>query len=601
MNSPDDKILNEFLKNFPRQEIIDILGNIDGKISSLHTISSKDFLYFNQLLKQYYSSVKEISEANNIISLFFNKDLPAIREEIKEKNNLQIQLLNETDSQISDIIRLLSGIYSLFDLLIVPINNFKQNLITFKYILANLKLHLNYLELGNVKELQKSISLIESRIEEINGQTETLNNETESVSKQIINLRNNPCLGDSIENSELKEELKKVTTSFKKLSFEDYLPENFALALANHTQKCFAYMGEVITNIQYHDIIRQKMEHIQISQNQLIDELREMDGAEHKQDSQLTLIIKIPDITDIQVAQLLYTNKDYQTSIEKITNQLLEVGNEMKMLHDLYNSINENSDKFESTFVNQIVLVDSIFTDFYEKIINNWKIASEKIQNINSQYQNLKNEYNAIFQNEKELRKEVRNFELLLQTGGKNYGQELIGRLNSLFSDLQVNSNSIKTHMNNMTQNINSILNVSTTFKPHSKYNYISNNSINNLSEKSVEIREKTKGYSDLSLNISEEITQSLKKIEYYVFFKNTVEEIVTLLNTINRIVNNDALKNILDDNREYLSHLKDLYTMKSEHDVHSKMVDSGKSINDIINENEDSTYNIDDNDIELF
>jgi hypothetical protein len=361
MNQANNKILTDFLESFPRHEIVTILNEIDKKIGSLHTISSKDFLYFNKLLKQYYSNIKEISTANNTIATFFNNDLPSIKEEAKEKNITQIELLNETDLYINKIIQFLSNIYSSFNLLVVPVNNYKQNLITLKYILANLKLHLNYIELGNADKLQLCLLAIESSSEKMLEQIEKINFSTELVSKQLMLLKNNACISESVENSELKDELKKVAAGFRKISFNDYLPENFVNALNNHTQKCFSHMGEVITNIQFHDIIRQKMEHIQLSQNELIKEINELESTNKNKENQLNLIVKIPEITDIQVAQLLYTNKDYQTSIEKITNQLLEVGNEMKALHVLYNSIHENSTTFEKGFVNQVVGVQNIF------------------------------------------------------------------------------------------------------------------------------------------------------------------------------------------------------------------------------------------------
>lgn len=601
MNQPSNKILTDFLENFPRHEIVTILNEIDKKIGSLHSISSKDFLYFNKLLKQYYSNIKEISAANNTISTFFNNDLPSIKEEATEKNNTQIELLNDTDSYIHKIIQFLSGIYSSFNLLVVPVNNYKQNLITLKYILANLKLHLNYIELGNANKLQACIIAIENSIEKLLEQIEKINLRTELVSKQIMRLKNKACINESIENSELKDELKKVSVGFSKISFNDYLPENFVTALNNHAQKCFSYMGEVITNIQYHDIIRQKMEHIQVSQNELINEINELESTNKNKENQLTLIVKIPEITDIQVAQLLYTNKDYQTSIEKITNQLLEVGNEMKALNALYNSIHENSNAFEKGFVNQVVGVQNIFKIYYENLSTNWKKTTNEVAVLNDEYCNLKNDYNAIFLSEKALRKESRSFENHIKENGHNYGNELMRRLNDLFSDLQINSNSLKCQLNNITQLINSLITTINLFQPQSKYHFIGDDTINDLSNKAIEIKQKTKEYAQLSTYIADEITQSLKKIEYYSYFKTTVEEIVSLLNNINQIVNFDSLKDVFGDNKEYLEKIKSLYTMESERTIHDQRINSGKNINDIINISTENPYDIDENDIELF
>lgn len=598
MGLSEKTMINDFFNSFPREEIIKILSSIDTKISSLHTISSKDFLYFNKLLKQYYSNIKEISNANNVISLFINTDLPTIKNEIKDKNGMQLQLLGEAANNNNKIIDILTRVYSSTELLVVPVNNFKQNLITLKYILANLKLHLNYVKLVNGEELQKSILIIEGSIENIYKQIETVALKTESISKKIVKLKSDTCNNKDEDNSELKKELK---SNFKRISFDDYLHENYVINLNTRTQKCFAYMGEVITNIQFHDIIRQKMEHIQTSQNDLIKELSSINQESANDESQLNLILKIPEITDIQVAQLLYTNKDYQTSIEKITNQLIEVSNEMIGLNTIYNSIHENTFKFEDNYITQITITQTAFEDFFEKLEKNWDNTISEGQQLKADYENFKSDYNSLFLNEKLLRQEVKNFEKLIRTNGEGFGNELMRRLKDLFSNLQINSNSLKTHLNKTTYDINSLTNIIDSFKPQSENYYISNDSIKSMTDKSLEIKQKTKEFASLSTNISDEITRSLKKIEYYSFFKTTVEEIVSSLNQINKTVNYDSLKDILGDNKEYLEKIEMLYTMKSERDIHEKLVGSDMSANEILNDQSSSSYDIDDNDIELF
>lgn len=598
MSLSEKTMINDFFKNFPRKDIIDTLSSIDAKISSLHTISSKDFLYFNKLLKQYYSNIKEISSANNEIAIFINSEVPKAKDEIKSKNTMQLQLLSEVDGNTNRIIELLTSIYSSIELLIVPVNNFKQNLITLKYILANLKLHLNYIKLINGDKLRKSILIIEESIERIYKQIESIVLKNESISKQIITIRNGFYDNKNLDNSEFK---KKLKNGLKKISFDDYVHENYVINLNNGTQKCFAYMGEVITNIQFHDIIRQKMEHIQTSQSDLIKELNTINQTSENNENQLNLILKIPKITDIQVAQLLYTNKDYQTSIEKITNQLIEVSNEMIGLNSIYNSIHDNTFKFEDNFISQIDITQNTFEDFFEKLIKNWTKTTTNGQQLKEDYKTFKGDYNALFVNEKTLRKEVENFETLIRANGKGFGKELMRRLKDLFSNLQINSNSLKTHLNKTTHDINSAVDIVNNFQPQKKNYYISPDSIKNLSDKSIEIKQKTQSYAQLSTDISDEITRSLKKIEYYTYFKTTVEDIVSSLNIINKIVNYDSLKSILGDNKEYLDKIEMQYTMKSERDIHEKLIESDVDANDLINEKLDSSYDLDDNDIELF
>jgi hypothetical protein len=598
MNESEKKAIDIFFKNFPREEVVDVLSDINTKINSLHTVSSKDFLYFNKLLKQHYRNIKEISNANNTISVFLDKDLPEIKNEIKDKNTVQLQLLESTDDNNIRIVELLTQIYSSVKSLSVPANNFKQNLTTLKYILANLKLHLNYVEIINGKELRNSLLIIENSVEKIYDKIENVTEKTENILQYIDNFKN-LIINSSTDNTKLRKELR---NELEKISSEDYLNKYSVIDLNNRTQKCFTYMGEVITNIQYHDIIRQKMEHVQSSQDDLIKELKDSTKASVNSENLLSLIIKIPEIINIQAAQLLYTNRDYQTSIERITNQLIDVSNETAELTTIYNSIHKNTFKFEDSFIFQVDITQTEFKTFFDRLIINEKMIHTQNDSLKVEYDSLKKEYNSLFQKEKTLRKEVKIFESLIKINGEDFGKELMQILKNLFSNLQVNSNSLKTHLNSTTHGLNSLINITSNIEIDDKNHYIRKESVNNITDKSTQIKQKTKEYAVLSTEISNEIMEALKNIEYYNYFKTTIEDIVESLNKINKIVNYDSLKSSLGNNKEFLKKIEMEYTMKSERDIHKKLMDSNMGIEDLLNEKDNnSTYDIDDNDIELF
>ncbi|MBI9065927.1 MAG: hypothetical protein JEZ09_01465 [Salinivirgaceae bacterium] len=600
MNTSNSKQINDFIKQFPTDEVISTLNSIDKKISSLHSISSKDFLYFNALLKEYYSKIKQISDANNEISVFFSKKIPELVDEIKEKNKKAKDYIDHSKNNNSKVIEYLSIIYSSFDLVIVPFNNYKQNLITFKYLLANLKLHLGYVELANGKELKSSVLSIEKHIDTIYSQFEEIANRTQNVSHNIINLKEFAVLAQTKNSNEVYDKLKAISNKIKKISIDEYLPGNYTLDLTRRTQNCFANMGEVITNIQYHDIIRQKMEHIQKSQKTLIDELNKIasTGDNNTITNQLDFLIRIPEITDIQVAQLLYTNRDYQTSIEKITSKLIGVGHEMKEINSIYRAVTTNIASFEDSFISEISGNQESFSTYIKSINTNCNSITNKYNKIHTEYHNLKTDYNVIFDNEKQLRKAIITFEKLIEINGKNFGKELVKRLIQLVSDLQFNSNSIKSNLNNITGNFRTLDNLVSTF--NCEYKLFPNQSeiISKLHSDTSQTKGICENFTNLSITISEEITSSIKKIEYYIFFKNTVEEIVTALNSINDIVNYKSLKELVSDNKEILDKIQQIYTMKSERDIHEMLTESGKNISDII---ENENIDMDEHDIELF
>lgn len=601
MSNKENSKITTFLSNFPKSEIIQVLRYIDNRISELHDASSKDFMYFNKLLKQYYSRVKEISEANNQINNFFRKDLSSFIEEGQSNNSLNQKTISNIASDIGFMSGKLTSAYSSFDLLLVPFNNYKQNLITLKYLLANINLHLSYVELSNKDKIRESVSNLNNSITNATDLNEQVSDKKEDLVQKLTNLKQSACVFKSKNNTEVNENLSRLDIELKKLNKEEYWPDNFIHRINNHSQNCFSNMSEIITNLQFHDIIRQKMEHIQSSQKDLISGISKIDSnnAINDTEDQLKLIFKIPEITELQVAQLLYTNKDYQTSIEKITNKLIEVGREMKELNSLYITIAENTESFQVFFIKQVTETQKTYIQFIRDFKKNWENTSVVLNQTIDNYQSLKSIFNNIFNEEKNIRKEIVLFEKLVHQEGNSFSPDLIKRLLILISDLKINSNSLKNSLNNITSHVSGLKSIVDALNKESQEVDNPNIKIDELNSNVGTIKSTCIEYSEMSLDISNEITESLKNIQYYNFFEKTVSEIVEKLNMINKQVNYEELKKEIVQDGEMLEDIEKLYTMKSERDIHHKLVDSGMSVSEMFDQQADESE--DDNDIELF
>ena len=74
-------------------------------------------------------------------------------------------------------------------------------------------------------------------------------------------------------------------------------------------------IGKIITDLQFHDIIRQKLEHIENINNLLIEELN-IRVKDMSYDSEFIAVI--PDICKVNEAQLVMINEEYQSTICKL-------------------------------------------------------------------------------------------------------------------------------------------------------------------------------------------------------------------------------------------------------------------------------------------
>jgi hypothetical protein len=240
-----------------------------------------------------------------------------------------------------------SGI-SDFESTLLSLRNLRQNLMTKKFLLANLKLEASCKNISGI-ENEKAIDDVNSSIENIIAGI----HETETILldiKKILLEHQNKMVVLSNENcSALESCFKSITNKINELVD---LRQNALMAipkLKQMTEDCRANVSQIITNLQYHDIIKQKMDHIQLTHRNLVNELDELGkkGEPGEKHLYAKFFLKIRDIAGLQAAQLIHANKAYQNAIKEITNSLTGTGESMAEISQLCNQFISRPELFD--------------------------------------------------------------------------------------------------------------------------------------------------------------------------------------------------------------------------------------------------------------
>ncbi|HEX2920461.1 MAG TPA: hypothetical protein VHO50_04765 [Bacteroidales bacterium] len=112
-------------------------------------------------------------------------------------------------------------------------------------------------------------------------------------------------------------------------------------------------ISDIITHLQYHDIIRQKIEHIQKSHYRIIDDLN-LAGDNSRDNCSHDDYIKVGDIIDLQAAQLLLVSKEYQNALNVITRNFQGIAKDMKTVSEISDRFSFDSNETENTLLSQI-------------------------------------------------------------------------------------------------------------------------------------------------------------------------------------------------------------------------------------------------------
>jgi len=594
----EDRIkIKALLETYSIKEISTIFSGIDNKLMSLHKCSADDFLKLNDDFKKLYSQSKIISDnVNEVLALYDNNENISLYKEIHEfYDNLknQIELF---DNRITVTMKFMEELSSHLRFIFFPIKNYAQNLMSLKYLIANLNLTISYTDQNdNLAKISKSI---DRSIDELKLFAERISKNLNHLSKITkISISNFSLIKNQ---SEVNiEHLLSIVKSRIDIVEEKFNSNKHCIpTIRKKTEKSADSISDIIKKLQYQDIIKQKMEHIQQTHKDILNELNHFENIEPNDthmNEKAKFFLRVRDIAGLQAAQLIQANKEYQSAIEIIINNFMQIGDNMKGISEMCGTINDTdqnseielfreiTDQIKTTeeglltkfdqnkkLYKDVVLIDNQLkqSDIYSRM---FKDLNNKLADLtNTLFVELKN-VPGVSENISKAILQVEELNIEIRTNGTTL-EELIDKLLPIKARIQ----GFITQHNE--------LNLSADFT-----------AIKEVAVKLNTVREKINsalsGNQLISKEVLDNIRKSIANIKYYDYFESIIEEIITELNTINyNLKIDDESAKTKDEN---LEQLKEYYTMETEHIIHDK-VTKGEELDDYVESD-------DDGDIEFF
>jgi hypothetical protein len=607
-NLNDNNQVSALLKAYSIQEITSIFGEIDEKILSLHACSSEDFLTLNTYFKKYYSDSKTISSnATNLFNSFTNeesrKDFFKLLKEFQETLN---DLLTSYENSVDQIIDSVSKMIQEMDQMFVTANNLKQDLMTLKLLVANLQLDVTVSAAPSVKIARKTNDFNELIIQtksffiEFYKHSNLYKESMKLLKEQIVQQRNHNI-------QHISEILNEVNYSSNLLDRGYNEAVQLVPKLSEATQNTSNSIAKIITNLQYQDIIRQKIDHIQQTHKDILSELtkiKEVENEETNLHNQVKCFIQIRDVAGLQAAQLIHANKEYQKAIEIISGRFLEVGNDMTNISNLCQQLIGNPNNTSGSHYDEIrekLEKTGYFTELFQKslffLTDKTEIHQKLLQELIENYDELSD---FIYTIDKSIIKSLNNQSPLeVDQFEKTTKQirEVLTELKAINDQYHSQFERIKDFgllATKASQNINPTDTVETKL---THFTSLCVKLIDILYENNEDVYKIIADNQLLSKSISADIKTSLEQIKYYDYFDKVIEEIIAKLNEINvKLTYFDGSSN--DSNRQQqLEYLKSRYTMESEHIIHDHLIKKDVDLEQLNSTGMDE----DDDNLELF
>ena len=603
--SNDKNQFSALINAYSIQEIIAIFSEIDEQILSLHSCSSDDFLTLNAYFKKYYADSKTISNnATELFSLVTNKDnQKQFLKNLKSFQDTLHELLSSYEKIINQVIHSIQLIIQEMDQMFVTANNLKQDLMTLKLLVANLKLDVIVSSGPIGKIARKTNDFNELIIQTKSFFVEFYKHST--LFKESIKAYNEQLSQHRDRNIQhINEIISEINRSSNLYDQKNNEAIQLVPKLSENTQNTSSSIAKIITNLQYQDIIRQKIDHIQQTHKDVLKELstiKESDDEETNFKNRVKCFIQIRDIAGLQAAQLIHANKEYQKAIEVISGKFLEVGSDMLNISDLCHQLTGNSNGTSNSHYDEIRENIEKTEYFSETFLKSLTFLKEKTVSHSSQLYELINNYDELSDFigtidksitkslDNQTMQEVEQFEKTTEQI-----RSILSEIRSINETYQSQFKKIKALCPCTDQG--ETLQIDTIENKLQQFNANCEQLIGNLYETNESIFKILSDNQMISKNLSLDIKTSLEQIKYYDYFDKVIEEIISKLNEINmKLQNVDG--NSDEARQKHLEYLKSRYTMESEHIIHDHIT---KNDIDILQINSTGAEEEDDN-LELF
>lgn len=595
--------IDNLLRALSVNDAIRSFTETDNYIIELLRCSSDDFLSLNDHFKNYHKESKTISQnASSIIDILTDQKTNASFSNLKSFGKGFDQLTNVFSKHLNLLDFEIKKTTNKIENLRIAHNNYKQNLYSIRIIIAGSN---NWDKIS-----PQDLSSIQQKVENIKKQFGASENSIQdyiSYATEICLFLTNLKKQNYVQVQKLSEKIDSSLLIFERKYKE--AAEAYP-SLKTLTEKNTANIASIITNLQYHDIIRQKIEHIQRTHKDIMNELKSYNAD----DQSLSMIhnkaktfLKIRDVAGLQAAQLLHANKQYQTAIEEIGKNLESIGNDMIAISCMCDNLVGKSEQTKNTFFEDVVSLLNGALDYTAKLSTFIKEIKDKMHCLSQKEVKI-----SAFLSE--INSEKNNIVDILKKADTNKeDNSSFKQLHQLMSD----TGSLENHINEIHKELSNTLiqlealgvdvsSDSSLLNQLETLNTIIPDLIVLLTNDIRKIDEYLYLNSSISNRIADNIKHSLCNIKYYELFENSCEKIVEELNSINVKLNYGNEPGDLS-RTENLKHLKDRYTMASEHIIHEQitkmnvMMDLGSSDTEKIIDLADQNTDQDDDNLELF
>lgn len=565
---------NETIENRDFFEKISVLlSDIENKVTALNDCSSDDFRMLNRYMKQQYNRIESISgNVTAVFEIITNKAAKHLQSQILEFSELYTTALKCLDEDISAKNDILEDIISKHKLLYIPLKNYLQNAVTINFLANSLKFNLSFRAGAQRNPVADYIEDLLSTIENIKKYNTEFDNSAGQLTDVFEEIAEKTGLLIE-QNSHNLEAINDYVLTAEKRIKEKLLEAKVKLPEIKRIKSQYSQsVNKIIINLQYSDIIRQKISHISSAQRDMlnrINKIKELDTLEAFDPD----LLKIKDVADLQTAQLIRTSNEYQNAIKVISEKFVDIRRDTNTLAFDILHFSGRKDLDENENYDFFFIMDSFFK--IRRLVDNFLKENSGLRDLYSQIEYVSEKFEKMFD---DFKQEFARIDQIISnmfqaaeahTEETKEVRDVLNQMEGVVSGLQASKEEILDYKSKIKER---------TYDIKSAESFADCPDLNTSSEILNKLLESTSDYNrrikhilleteTVEQMVSGDISKALKEVKYYNFYENTGKEVISNMKELYELI---RLKH--DDMKEKIENLDDHkihYTMQSERDVH--------------------------------
>lgn len=568
------------------KDISDQFTKIDSLIVEILNCAAEDFLGLSERFKEAYSKSTYISSnAEEVFKAYASSYTSDSLLSLKELFKKFSQAKREANKYADSIVARIDEVYDILESIDLHSKNINQNLLTLKFLIANLKISGLDLDADQFIEQKDELFIEFNRLvnkskltelelaKSLHGNMKLLREGVDRVKRNMRNADQQIGIAIDIINELI------IVFSEKQQELNINIPK-----LQEYNKKLRDSIDTIITNLQYHDIIRQKIEHVQVSHKEILSNL-----ATENNNEQQSYLSQIGELVNIQSALLVRANKEYQRAIEQIIEKFKTIGSIAQTILQQCKDLKKI----------QEITAEQSFTGVAQKLTNTTLPVSKFLSllaRVNNLLQSIEHNVSqmveiSVVDDEANrfgelLLKRIKQPELKLQPG-------LIQQIESVTYDIIASRYQIGTLYLQLESKIAEIDRLSSLISQNTKSQEwetiptILKEIAGNLLQCDEKVGVLLKGTLDASNELGDIISKAVGQVKYYEVFELKILEVIKLLNHIYATLSGKEESQFDKDDLEFM---RKLYTMESEHKIHNLVVKGNAGIDDLPETDQDES-----------